>query len=99
MKEHTKDMAIECLETLFNSSGQTQIDRNMYNYLKGFIEQKDEVKVVKNEGVLRDLRKRFLEQDEEITKLKRQLELQMELANLYKSRVKKAFAILKGNND
>ena len=77
-------MAEKCLETLYNATNQSEIDKNMYKNLKGFIEQCEITKV---------------KETKEYQELERQWFLENQLCRIYKARLKKIDNIITGRFD
>ena len=79
-----KEMAINLLDALYNSTSQTEIDKAMFDKLKKYIE-KSEITNVK--------------ETEEYKNMERQWFFEHQLCDIYKNRVKKASIILNGKYD
>ena len=84
MKAYTKDVILDYLETLYNSTGQTEVEKVMYDKIKKFIEQ-CEIPNVK--------------ETKEYKQLERQWFLENQLCNIYKARLKKIDNIITGRYD
>ena len=82
--QNAKEMALKCLDTLYNATGQTTVDKTMYNELKKFLENSNIADV---------------KQTEEYLKMESQLFLAQQLNDIYKNRIDKAAIILSGRKD
>ncbi len=80
MKTCSKEMALKCLDALYNSTNQSQVDKTMYNALKTYVENSE----------TSDLKKRKEYQD-----LEREWFYENQLRNIYKRKLDKILAILK----
>lgn len=80
----TKEMAKECLETLYNLEGGSLSAKVVYDNLKKYIEETDIIDV---------------KQTEEYKNLERQWYFENQLCNIYKNRVKRSSTILNGKYD
>ena len=80
----TKETAIKYLETLYNSTSQSEVDKAMYDGIKKYID-KSEVTNVK--------------ETKEYEDMERQWFFEHQLCDIYKNRVRKAASILGGKYD
>jgi hypothetical protein len=81
---NAKEMAFKCLDTLYNATGQTPVDKTMYNELKKFLENSN----------IADIK-----QTEEYLKMENQLFVAKQLNEIYKIRINRAATILSGRKD
>lgn len=82
--KNTKDMAIKCLDTLYNSTNQSEVDKTMYDRLIKYIEQFD-MSQVKETKIYKDLELEWFHEKQ--------------MCEIYKARLRKIDNILTGRFD
>jgi hypothetical protein len=79
-----KEMAMKCLDTLYNATGQSPVDKTMYNQLKKFLENSN----IPN-----------IKETKEYQDMERQWFLENQLCRIYKARLNKINNIITGRYD